>query len=154
MMSATTAADELEIRNLIGRYVDAIHRRNADDWGATWADDAVWSLPNGEDPANPIEVSGKSAIVETWKSTMSGFPFVMHMAHSGVIDVEGVSGTGRWYVSETLQASDGSAFGVFGLYKDLYTKETGAWLLRRRDFYILYSGPAELPGQVMPHPDI
>ena len=34
--------DELALRNLMGRYTDAVNRRDADAWIATWAEDGVW----------------------------------------------------------------------------------------------------------------
>ena len=36
--------DELALRDLMARYVDAVNRSEAAAWGATWAEDGVWSL--------------------------------------------------------------------------------------------------------------
>jgi len=36
--------DQIAIRALIDSYTDAVFRRDADAWGATWAQDALWNL--------------------------------------------------------------------------------------------------------------
>ena len=40
----TNLEDELALRNLMARYVDAVNRYDADAWIATWAEDGVWNL--------------------------------------------------------------------------------------------------------------
>ena len=38
--------DQLEIRALLERYCDGVNQRDAEIWGSTWANDAVWELPH------------------------------------------------------------------------------------------------------------
>lgn len=52
------------IRELCERYVDAVNRRDAKDWGATWAPDAVWDLGRGP-------VQGRDQIVAAWEGAMA-----------------------------------------------------------------------------------
>ncbi len=40
------AEDRLAIRELLEAYADAVNRCDAVGWGATWAEDAEWSLPD------------------------------------------------------------------------------------------------------------
>ena len=47
-MSDPTLMDQLEIRALLDRYCDGVNQRDADIWGSTWAEDAVWELPHLE----------------------------------------------------------------------------------------------------------
>ncbi|MFN7174902.1 MAG: nuclear transport factor 2 family protein, partial [Thermaurantiacus tibetensis] len=37
-------ADRLAIRERIEAYNDAVFRRDAEDWAACWAEDAVWEV--------------------------------------------------------------------------------------------------------------
>ena len=61
--------DQLAIRALHDNYADAVFRRDAADWGALWADDAVWDLAG-------TTVNGKDSIVGLWQGAMGTFAFV------------------------------------------------------------------------------
>ena len=52
--------DELALRDLMARYVDAVNRSEAAAWAATWAEDGVWSLLG-------TSVSGRDNILELWQ---------------------------------------------------------------------------------------
>lgn len=139
--------DAFEIRALVERYADAVCRRDAADWGATWAPDATWDLGPGR------EVTGREQIVELWTKLMAGFPTAIQIIHSGVVtSIEGDRATARWYLSEfILQADDARRMGV-GVYHDEYRKADGAWMFARRRYNLLYNGPADLSGQFIPFP--
>lgn len=141
---------ELAARNLIGRYADAIHRRDPADWGATWAEGAKWYLPTLEEPTKHMMIEGRQAIVGAWEYAMKGFPVVNHMVHSGYINAREM--TGRWYLSEYLHTADGNAMRIFGMYDDIYDISDGKILFGQRKFSILYQGPADARGNVVPHP--
>ena len=143
-MSDTTA-DELEIRNLVARYSDAVNRRDANDWGPTWAKQGEWHLMGNA-------TQGRDAIVALWENLMQNFPFVMQLVHSGVIEVQGDRGTGRWYLTEISRGADGNAGSMIGVYHDRYLREDGAWTFERRRFDVLYMGPPDLSGQLLPFP--
>lgn len=131
-------ADELAIRDLEARYVDAIHRRDADAWAATWSDDAVWILPALGAPDRQRRFTGRAAIRAAWVDAMAGFSFVAHMVHSGHIDwLEADEAVGRWYLSEHLHSLDGAAVKLFGVYEDRYGKSQGRWRFAQRRFHVL-----------------
>ena len=44
---ANPVADELEIRQLVAAYADAVNRRDQDLWASTWAEECQWTLPGG-----------------------------------------------------------------------------------------------------------
>ena len=137
--------DELAINELVARYIDAVNRYHADDWAATWAEDATWNLLG-------MEVEGKATILETWKGAMSGFEFALMMLNSGTLSVDGQRASGRWYLTEHLKTTEGEASMVLGVYDDEYSRESGSWLFTRRRYNILYRGPADLSGDYNPYP--
>lgn len=42
--------------------------------------------------------------------------------------------TGRWFVEETGQRSDGTNLTVSGVYHDEYERDAGTWLISRRRY--------------------
>lgn len=124
--------DRLAIRELVDSYSDAVARRDADDWIATWTDDAVWDLMGHE-------VAGKEAILQTWLGAMGTFDFVGFHADPGHIEVTGETATARIYVSEVLVGSGSSDVRrVEGRYEDEFRKDGGVWRFSRRAYSILH----------------
>lgn len=140
-----STSDELAIRALAARYIDAVNRYHADDWIATWSEDATWDLLG-------MEVQGRDAILQTWQGAMGGFEFALMMLSSGTIEVDGKQATGRWYLTEHLKTKDGDSSMVLGVYDDEYSSESGSWLFTKRRYNILYRGPQDLSGDYAPYP--
>jgi hypothetical protein len=46
MSNTGSVEDRLAIRELLEAYADAVCCVDADAWGATWAEDSVWELPD------------------------------------------------------------------------------------------------------------
>lgn len=122
--------DQLALRALHDKYADAVFRRDAADWGALWAEDAVWDLAG-------TTVSGKDAIVGLWTGAMTTFAFVGFFYQTGAIEVDGDSATGRIYTSEVLEDHEGNLRRTVGRYEDTYVKRGGTWLYQSRSFAIL-----------------
>ena len=139
----STSLDELAIRDLVARYIDAVNRYHKDDWAATWSETATWNLMG-------MEVSGREAIVELWTNAMAGFEFAIMMLNSGSVSVDGESATGRWYLTEHLKMADGDTNMTLGVYDDEYRCEEGRWLFSRRSYQVIYQGPPDLSGNFTP----
>jgi ketosteroid isomerase-like protein len=122
--------DQLAIRALHDNYADAVFRRDAADWGALWADDAVWDLMG-------TKVDGKDAIVGLWTGAMSTFAFVGFFYQTGAIIIDGDKATGRVYTNETLEDLEGNLRRSIGHYEDTYVKRGGTWLYQSRSFSVL-----------------
>jgi len=122
--------DRLAIRELIETYADAVCRHDAEDWGATWAEDGVWSLPDYPEMG---EVHGREAIVQTWKAAMEHYPGIVFVATPGSIVVEGDRATVRSYTSETYDQG-GVTKRDRGRYDDICVKRHGQWLFLSRTF--------------------
>ena len=62
--------DRLAIHELVMSYGDAVTRNDADDWGAVWAEDAVWRVPTF--PGLEL-TEDRGQIVRNWRQAMQGF---------------------------------------------------------------------------------
>ena len=99
----TAFEDQLAIRALLERYCDGVNQRDADIWGSTWAEDAVWELPH----LDMEGITGRDNIIAAWLQAMELFPFVNMMAHPGYIRDWGRA-TMRSYTSEVAVMQDGT----------------------------------------------
>jgi hypothetical protein len=139
-----STTDELAIRDLNARYIDAVNRYNAEDWIATWSPTATWDLMGHV-------VEGSEAILATWQGAMSGFEMVVMMLSSGTLQIDGEKATGRWYITEHLNPKDADANMTLGVYDDEYAVEEGRWVFTRRSYNVMYHGPQNLSGNYMPY---
>lgn len=124
------AEDRLAIRELLETYADAVTRCDAADWGSTWAEDGVWSMPDY--PEFPTQ-HGKAAIVGLWVEAMKQFPGIMFEAWPGSIEIDGDTAKVRSYTSE-IYDQDGVTKRDRGVYEDTCVKVGGRWLFRSRTF--------------------
>lgn len=128
------------ITDLTHRYADAVVHRDADQWAATWAPDAVWELGKGR------RVEGRDAILGLWNSAMDGFKAVVQnvVNSTATLDGEAGTGSGRCYIMEHWWRADDSKGILLAYYDDLYTRVDGEWLFASRELVIQYGGPQDL----------
>jgi ketosteroid isomerase-like protein len=124
------AADRQAIRELLETYADAVTRRDAEAWGATWAEHAEWSLPDYPEIGT---TKGRPAIVAMWIEAMKAYPGIMFEAWPGSIEVSGDSATMRSYTAEVYD-QDGTTLRDRGVYEDTCVKVDGCWLFASRSF--------------------
>jgi uncharacterized protein (TIGR02246 family) len=129
------AEDRLAIRELIEAYADAVCRADAQDWGALWAEDAVWHLPEYPDIG---EVRGRDAIVAMWVEAMKHYPGIIFIATPGAIDVLGDHATARSYTSEVYDQG-GVTRRDRGRYDDELVRTPEGWRFARRTFRKLHA---------------
>lgn len=122
--------DRLAIRELLETYADAVVRRDAADWGATWAQDAEWSLPDYPELGT---TRGREAIVAMWVEAMKSYPGILFQAWPGSIEVDGDTARMRSYTAEVYD-QDGHTLRDRGVYEDTCVKEGGRWLFKSRSF--------------------
>ncbi|MEE2703163.1 MAG: nuclear transport factor 2 family protein [Myxococcota bacterium] len=144
--TTNSLTDENQIRDLVARYADAVTRRDEKAWAETWTEDGEWQVMGRT-------ASGREAVVELWKSLMGGLSFVVQLANTERISIEGDRGSGRWYVTEYAKSSDGTALLNVGFYRDEYVRIDGVWRFARRRFDALYIGPPDLSGATFTHPE-
>lgn len=124
-------ADRLEIRELVDSYGDAVARRDKDDWGATWAEDAEWHIM-GE------VIKGRPQIVTFWSNLMAQFSFAGFALAPGAIIVNGDQADARVYATEELWDSSGKVTRINGRYDDVLVRTDAGWRFKRRTYTILH----------------
>lgn len=122
--------DQLAIRLLVESYSDAVFRRDADDWGACWAEESRWFLMG-------TTVSGRDAIVALWKQAMDGFAFVAFFSQIGSLKIEDDRATGRVWTHELLETRDGTISRPVGRYDDAYVRTGDGWRFAERRYTML-----------------
>ena len=142
---------EIELRDLVARYSDAVNRRDAEAWGETWSREGVWEIMG-------TVQQGRETIVGFWSEVMAGIPVVLQEPTFGVIDFpstgksDEIRASGRWYIHEITKGPEFSAE-TTGVYHDRYIHEDGAWRFARRRFDILYRSEEELAGRAFAFPE-
>ncbi|MGE0775829.1 MAG: nuclear transport factor 2 family protein [Sphingomonadaceae bacterium] len=124
------AEDRLAIRELLDSYADAVTRCDAQDWGATWAENAEWSLPDYPDIGT---TTGRDAIVAMWIEAMKHYPGIMFELWPGSIEIDGDHAKVVSYTSEVYD-QDGVTKRDRGVYHDVCVKVDGRWLFKHRTF--------------------
>ena len=122
--------DRLAIRELLETYADAVTRCDAAAWGATWAEDAVWSMPDYPEFPTP---EGRANIVGLWVEAMKHYPGIMFEAWPGSIEIAGDTAVVRSYTSEVYDQGE-LTLRDRGVYEDTCVKRDGKWLFKARIF--------------------
>ena len=135
------------IRELVHRSADAVCRRDAEGWGATWSSDGIWDLGGGA-------VEGRDAVVAAWVEAMRSFDAVVQTVLNGFATFSGDGGTGdrgtgRWYLQEHLQYAGGEPGMLLAAYDDEYARDADGWRFRTRRLTPYYLGPPDLTGRFM-----
>jgi ketosteroid isomerase-like protein len=129
--------DRDAVRDLVHRYSDAVCRRDAEQWAACWASDAVWDVFG-------TAIEGHGAIVDLWVQAMAGFDAVVQTIQNGTASCAGDRGTGRWYVQEHYRLASGDNGIMLAAYDDDYVRSVDGWQFARRALTRFYQGPPDL----------
>lgn len=124
------AEDRLAIRELLEAYADAVCRCDADDWAATWTEDAEWSLPDYPEIGT---TKGKASIVAMWTEAMKAYPGIRFQAWPGAIEIDGERAMMRSYTAEVYD-QNGTTMRDMGEYADICVKINGRWFFASRSF--------------------
>ena len=141
----SSVEDELALRALMARYIDAVNRKDGEAWINTWAEDASWHLMGQE-------ASGRDNILALWQQMMANFEFAVMMPSSCLFEVEGYFASGHWYLQEFTRDMEGNAANVLSRYRDTYSRMDGQWLFQSREYDVMYFGPADLSANFSPLP--
>jgi ketosteroid isomerase-like protein len=137
--------DEIALRNLMARYIDAVNRSDAEAWASTWTADATWHLMGNA-------ITPRETIVATWTQVMASFDFALLMPSSCLFDIQGDSASGHWYLHEYTRDANGAGTRMLSRYQDSYRRVDGQWLYQSREYQIMYREDANLSGDFIPVP--
>lgn len=142
--------DELEIKNLVGKFSDAANRRDDEIFGDLWTVDAVWRVLE----PFPFHAEGAENIREKFREMLAQFEMFSQMTHAGTVEISGDTAIGRWTVQEILKGKDGRLFqNNVAMYADEMRKVDGKWLFASRTYHYIYFDDQELPGKAFSLPE-
>jgi uncharacterized protein (TIGR02246 family) len=127
--------DRLAIRELIETYADATNVRDVDAWGALFAEDAQWRLPDFPEYGDTV---GRDAIVAKWVAAVADHTGLVYLATPGAIEVDGDRATARLYTNEVYTTADGRIVRRRGRYDEVLVKRHGRWLIAEHEFRTLH----------------
>jgi uncharacterized protein (TIGR02246 family) len=127
---------ESSIRQLYGRYGDALWRKDSGDFEACFAEQAVWKIAG-------MTITGRAEIGSLFKKYMAGAHKVMMFTGIPVLEVGTDTAIGRVQVTEYSKLPDGRAVRTLGIYYDRFVEQSGRWCFQWHHFNLYYYGPAD-----------
>ena len=118
------ALEDIEaIKQLKVRYMQACDDHyNPEAIAACFTEDGIW------DGRNDGEFVGREAIKEFFRGCNEATPFSVHIATAPIIQVDGDTATGTWYLWMCSTSKLNGACWYCGKYRDDYVKVNGQWL--------------------------
>lgn len=111
------------IKELRAEYCYRIDSRDWDGYASLFTEDA--HLDFG--PIGSFE--GRDAIRDFAENIVGAeHPFLAHMVHNPVIEIDGAMASGKWYFEVPCTFADGSAGWIQGIYDDVYELVDDQWL--------------------------
>ena len=127
--------DKLSIHELVMVYGDAVTRKDSDDWGSTWDENAIWSVPNFP---GLEKVEGRKEIVKKWEEAMENYKYIVFTALLGSLDINGNKASGTTYTIEVSTDIEEKKSQIHGQYLDEFIKKGNKWFFLKRTFSILH----------------
>ena len=132
------------VRNLVGSYAEAVLRNDPALFADTWAADAVWSMPGAP------TIVGRDDIARSFRDRRGTFRLcVQEILNGRITTAEADRATATWQVRELQWRADGTGSELLGVYDDvMVVGADGELRFARRDFELLYRGPADRRGNL------
>lgn len=130
------------IRQLHGRYVDAVWRQDGAAFADCFTEDAEWLIAG-------LHARGRAQAVENFGRLVGPAARVLMLLGMPTLDIaaDGRSATGRINVTEILKRRDGEGARTLGVYYDSYAAGAdGRWRFARRQWQRFYYGAADFSG--------
>jgi hypothetical protein len=125
------------IKQLKHRYLRSIDTADIATLATLLADDIEVDYKGG---SYHWAVSGKQTVLDSIAAGFHNRAIAQHTGHHPEIEIATpTSATGLWYLTDsfthldTLHVTQGSA-----LYRDIYTKQDGTWLIKRSSYTRIY----------------
>jgi uncharacterized protein (TIGR02246 family) len=137
---------DADVRNLVGRYCDAVLRVDVARFSDTWTDDARWLIPGDG------IIEGRDSISATFEKIRPTYKQCVQEVLNGTISyVDGDNASARWQIRELQWRNDGTVSELIGVYHDVMARDLdGVLRFTQRDFELIYSGPIDGSGTLRP----
>lgn len=127
------SSDREAIKELRAAYGYHLDNHEWDEFRALFTEDAV--LDYGENIGHQEGAAGLEFFTEYVDERVEAGT---HMMHSPIIEVDGETATGRWYVDARESFPDGKAGITTGEYHDTYRRVDGTWKFAEVEFTVHY----------------
>ena len=134
-------ADRVEIEALRGEFTDCAMMRDRARLASLFTPNGVLRMPNV-----PAEMVGREEIRAQGEQLQSVWDFFVQNSHSGVIELDGDTATGRTYIHELARTLDGREGQNFAIYHDKYARTAEGWKFSERVYEVRYLDTTPLGG--------
>jgi ketosteroid isomerase-like protein len=141
MSDRSTIADRVEIEALRGEHIDAPMIGDYDRFASLFTEDAVWRIPFAN-----VELAGRKEIRAGIERMQGAWEFWVQNTHSGTIQLDGDTASGREYVFEIGRQRDGRSVVMYGLFHDRYQRTLDGWKFTERVLEPRYLDTTQLTG--------
>jgi ketosteroid isomerase-like protein len=145
MSDLQAIADRVEIEALRGEFTDALMLRDYDRFASLFTEDGAWRIPyiNAELVSREAIRAGIERMQGLWN-------YFVQTTHSGMIQLEGDTASGRVYISEFGRMRDGRSELNYAVYHDRYQRTADGWKFAERVYEVRYLDTTPLAGSA-PH---
>ena len=137
--------DYTALRRLVDLYSVGVTTRDSTLIGQSFAEDGEWQVLA---PMN-LARSGRDAIATGIVAGLGAFEFIVQMAHSVHVEIDGDSATLTCVMEEVGRRSTGESMKMLGLYRDKASRGADGWKFQSRTFHPIYIDQTPLPGQAI-----
>lgn len=137
-------ADELEIRNLVARYVFAIDDRDLAAVAGLFAPDGAFRSVDGV-----MDARGREAVVEQFKGRYRVLGAANHVTHDHVVTIRSATEATGLVSAHAELWRKGEMMVTALRYADVYTKADGVWRFAERMLSFLYYVPLREYGDIL-----
>ncbi|NUT38445.1 MAG: nuclear transport factor 2 family protein [Thermoactinospora sp.] len=124
-------ADRVEIEALRGEFTDAATMGDFDRLAALFTPDGALRMPNV-----PVDLVGHEQM-RAWRERRDAFvELFVQQTHSGSIQLDGDTATGRAYMQEVIKTRDGQWHRNFAIYHDRYARTADGWRFTERVYEV------------------
>jgi DNA-directed RNA polymerase specialized sigma24 family protein len=145
MSDLQAIADRVEIEALRGELTDAAMMRDYDRTASLFTADGAVRIPHIN-----AEAVGREEIRAGSERLQALLDCFVQTTHSGTIQLDGDTATGRAYISELIRFRDGRSELNYGIYHDRYQRTPDGWKFTERVYEIRYLDTSPLTGSA-PH---
>lgn len=134
------------IRQLHGRFMDAVWRQDAACFADCFSDDGVWKIAGKH-------MQGREVIADACVTMLGRCERIQLITLPAIIDLTEEGAAGRLHMIEFAKMRDGSSAMTIGIYHDRYVEQGGRWRYKWRHWSMQYRGPADLSAAFVDSPD-
>jgi hypothetical protein len=137
-----TDHDYISIQRLQSAYADVVTRRAWVELELLFESEALITLDLAD--REPMNFIGPAAIGEFIATSIERFEFFQFVILNSVVNIEGTDATGRMYMTELRQDTEGNWSQIYGLYVDRYRRDDGSWRFAQRRYNSLARPTSDL----------